>query len=56
MQGSGISLVQDLPISKPFPAAEIDRLVAVKEVDVLCPFYVDIAQVCDQGSQLAAAL
>ncbi len=36
-------MVQDLPISKPYPANEIDRLIEAKEVAVLCPFYLDLA-------------
>lgn len=35
-QGASVNMVQDLPICKPYPPAEIDRLVAAKEVCVQC--------------------
>ncbi|KAJ9533781.1 hypothetical protein QJQ45_026865 [Haematococcus lacustris] len=45
-RGSSKSLMLDLPISKPLAPAEVDRLVAVKEVAALSPFYVDLAPCC----------
>lgn len=42
-QGDTLSLVQDLPIGKPCTSAEIDSLVAAKDVPVLCPWYLDLA-------------
>jgi hypothetical protein len=41
-QGTALSLVQDLPISKPCTPSEIDQLAAAKEVATLCPFYLDL--------------
>eukprot|EP00955_Chlamydomonas_euryale_P029174 307378-Chlamydomonas_euryale.AAC.1 len=35
-------MVQDVPISRPLTASEIDRLVATKDVDRMCPYYVDL--------------
>lgn len=43
LQGSSLALVQDLPVSKPYTAGEIDALVAAKDVAALCPWYVDLA-------------
>lgn len=37
-----MSMVQELPISKPFAAGEIERLVQAKEVSALCPYYLDM--------------
>lgn len=42
VQGNSLSMVQEMPISKPFSASEIDRLVDTKEVTALSPFYVDL--------------
>mmetsp|Transcript_25710 Transcript_25710/g.56021 ORF Transcript_25710/g.56021 Transcript_25710/m.56021 type:complete len:319 (+) Transcript_25710:108-1064(+) len=41
-RGANVSMIQDLPVSKPFPGPDIDRLVAAKEVAALCPYYVDL--------------
>eukprot|EP00775_Hariotina_reticulata_P013050 gene13050-13177_t len=41
-RGTALSLVQDLPISKPCTPSEIDQLAAAKEVATLCPFYLDL--------------
>eukprot|EP00798_Chlamydomonas_sp_ICE-L_P020003 gene20003-26716_t len=42
-RGQSMSMVQDLPVSRPYPADEIDRLVANKEASTLCPFYLDLS-------------
>ncbi|KAK9829193.1 hypothetical protein WJX72_004433 [[Myrmecia] bisecta] len=41
-RGHNLHMVQDLPITKPYPASEIDRLVLEKEVVTLCPYYLDL--------------
>ncbi|CAK0780782.1 hypothetical protein CVIRNUC_005173 [Coccomyxa viridis] len=41
-RGPNLNMVQDLPISKPHMPAQIDRLVADKDITQLCPFYVDL--------------
>ncbi len=42
-QSTRVSLVQDLPISKPYAGPEIDELVQLKEVTTMCPYYLDVA-------------
>ena len=37
-----ISITSELPISKPFPQAEVDHLIALIRSDDVCPFYVDL--------------
>mmetsp|Transcript_4781 Transcript_4781/g.16736 ORF Transcript_4781/g.16736 Transcript_4781/m.16736 type:complete len:327 (+) Transcript_4781:189-1169(+) len=41
-QGGSISITSELPISKPFPQAEVDHLIALIRSDDVCPFYVDL--------------
>eukprot|EP00879_Flechtneria_rotunda_P024167 GHRR01025614.1.p1 GENE.GHRR01025614.1~~GHRR01025614.1.p1 ORF type:complete len:169 (+),score=62.64 GHRR01025614.1:800-1306(+) len=52
-KGPNLSLVQDLPVSKPCTPSEIDQLVAAKDVANLCPFYLDLASA---GPRLAAVV
>jgi len=52
-QGSALSLVQDLPISKPFTVSEINSVVAMCAAQALCPFYLDLKSV---QPRLAAAV
>jgi HUS1 checkpoint protein len=37
------ALSQDLPVSRPFAPAEVDRLAGAKDVSELCDYYVDLA-------------
>lgn len=37
------ALAQDLPVSRPFAPAEVDRLAGAKDVAELCDYYVDLA-------------
>jgi HUS1 checkpoint protein len=37
------TLSQDLPVSRPFGPAEVDRLAGAKDVSELCDYYVDLA-------------
>lgn len=37
------TLSQDLPVSRPFAPAEVDRLAGAKDVSELCDYYVDLA-------------
>ncbi|KAL0029993.1 hypothetical protein WJX77_012183 [Trebouxia sp. C0004] len=41
-KGHNLNMTQDLPVSKPYTAAQIDDLNSVKEVTQLCLFYVDL--------------
>ena len=41
-QGSSVTIVQDLPISKPFVPSEIDRVAAAKAVRSYAPLYLDL--------------
>lgn len=52
-QGSALSLVQDLPISKPCTASEINSLVSMADVPALCPYYLDLMAI---KPRLAAAV
>ncbi|MEW5306212.1 MAG: hypothetical protein WDW36_008695 [Sanguina aurantia] len=42
-RGNSMSITQEMPVSRPFTALEIDQLVECKDVSILCPFYVDLA-------------
>ena len=41
-RGSNLSVVQELPISKPFVPSDVDRLVRLIESDNVCRFYLDL--------------
>eukprot|EP00884_Botryococcus_braunii_P015936 jgi/Botrbrau1/3025/Bobra.0070s0021.1 len=41
-KGQNLHMVQDLPISKPYPPSGIDRLSQEKDSTALCPYYLDI--------------
>ncbi|KAG1670188.1 hypothetical protein FOA52_014964 [Chlamydomonas sp. UWO 241] len=43
--GDTMSIIQDVPISKPYSPSEIDQLCESKEVTTLCPYYVDLQPV-----------
>lgn len=47
--GPSLHVVQDVPISKPYNMAELEQLVAAKDVGPYCPSY------CDLGPELGAA-
>lgn len=53
MQGSALNLVQDLPISKPLTANEINSLSGMVVLPTLCTFYSDLKSV---QPRLAAAV
>lgn len=53
LQGSALSLVQDLPISKPLTASEINSLSGMVVLPSLCSFYSDLKGV---QPRLAAAV
>ncbi|GLI58573.1 hypothetical protein VaNZ11_000200 [Volvox africanus] len=40
--GASTTVVQDVPISKPYTALEVQSLVAAKDVGAFCPAYVDV--------------
>jgi hypothetical protein len=42
-QGSSVSIVQDLPISKPFVPSDIDRVAQAKAITTYAPLYLDLA-------------
>jgi hypothetical protein len=48
-----VGLGHDLPISRPGTAAQIDELVASKDVGSLCPYYLDLASA---GQRLTAVV
>uniref|UniRef100_A0A061R1S6 Checkpoint protein n=1 Tax=Tetraselmis sp. GSL018 TaxID=582737 RepID=A0A061R1S6_9CHLO len=41
-RGESVSIVNDMPISQPYKADEIEQLVQGLDSETLCPFYVDI--------------
>ncbi|EFJ45462.1 hypothetical protein VOLCADRAFT_94140 [Volvox carteri f. nagariensis] len=41
-KGASTTVVQDVPISKPYTASEVQSLVAAKDVGAFCPAYVDL--------------
>ena len=43
--GGSISITSEMPISKPFPASQVDRMVSIIQSDEACPFYVDLMPV-----------
>lgn len=53
LQGSALNLVQDLPISKPLTANEINTLSSMVVLPTLCSFYSDLKSV---QPRLAAAV
>ncbi|GIL98551.1 hypothetical protein Vretimale_3914 [Volvox reticuliferus] len=40
--GASTTVVQDVPISKPYMASEVQSLVVAKDVGAFCPAYVDV--------------
>lgn len=42
-KGFQLSMVNDLPVSKPMVPSEIDRLVEDKDAIQLCPYYLELS-------------
>lgn len=52
-RAQGLTIVQDLPISKPFVPSEIDRVAAAKAVQSYAPLYLDLLS---GGARLPAVI
>ena len=53
LQGSAVSIVQDLPISKPLVPSDIDRVAQAKAITTYAPLYLDLAS---GGDRLQAVI
>ena len=55
-KGSDLNMVQDLPISKPFPSTEVDALIRIIRSESVCPFYVDLVNAMEPLQKSASVL